>query len=260
MRPASHVHDELSEYLNGNLTEARRQEIQAHLAECPACRRDFASLRLTVRALQQLPTRPVPRGFALPRRAARPAWFTWLRLVGGTLAAALVVFVAAQFLLPRVTAPTSAPRFDSGPAETKLPGSLARREAAPPSAGDSAPAIARSVASDAGETGPAAKSARAPLAASSAEAPPNPLPTADQPGSSVPAAPASNSAPAAQLPGVDTAEPQVRVETAASPISAPASRSSEPAGPVWYTPALGLLALLAVVSAAALFILDRGRH
>ena len=63
MRTCEEYEDLLSGLLDGKLTEAERQELETHLAECPACRACLADLRAIRDALGQLDT-PAPAGFA----------------------------------------------------------------------------------------------------------------------------------------------------------------------------------------------------
>ncbi len=100
---APHVHELLSDYLDGQLAEETRQQVAAHLETCPRCRADYESLRQTVRLLQQLPMRPVPRSFAItastpPRRTS----LFWLRVANGALAAVFIALLAARLVLPGI--------------------------------------------------------------------------------------------------------------------------------------------------------------
>lgn len=152
---AGHVHEYLSEYLDGGLSAAERAEVEAHLAGCPRCRADLASLRLTVQLVRQLPLQPVPRSFALavPRRT--PAIVTWLRFSTGALAAIFVALLAIQLTAAPGRSPTAAPRSaairsqgqaqspsqsgpqaqsQSGPQSPSQPQSAAARDSAAPAA------------------------------------------------------------------------------------------------------------------------------
>jgi len=74
--------EELSEYLDGRLSEAEAGRVEAHLASCAACRDEVESLRQTVQLLRRLPQLEPQRPFvfavppvsaAAPRRRV-PAW------------------------------------------------------------------------------------------------------------------------------------------------------------------------------------------
>ncbi len=51
--------DRLSEYLDGDLAPAERMALEAHLAECPACRTTTSELRRVMRRAHALVDRPV---------------------------------------------------------------------------------------------------------------------------------------------------------------------------------------------------------
>ena len=92
---------QLSPYLDGMLSVQESRRLQAHLAQCQACRDELAELQATVQSLAELPLVESPRSFALtaapqraeaPRPAARRVEFG-LRLA--TAAAAFVLAVVA---------------------------------------------------------------------------------------------------------------------------------------------------------------------
>jgi anti-sigma factor RsiW len=56
------VRGQLSDYLGDTLGEAARRRVDSHLAVCPPCVAFLDSLRVTVRALGQLPARKAPTG------------------------------------------------------------------------------------------------------------------------------------------------------------------------------------------------------
>ena len=86
--------EDLSAYLDGQLSERRQRRLEEHLAACPACGRELNELRSVVEAVKSLPTVPVPRSFAIqPAAAPRVAPAPRASLAFGALsAAALVVF------------------------------------------------------------------------------------------------------------------------------------------------------------------------
>ncbi len=85
--------EDLSAYVDQELTGAARQELEAHLQTCETCRRRLAALRQTVSAVQALPTEAPPRAFTIPpqrqQRTGTPGW-AW---AGGALAAACLLVV-----------------------------------------------------------------------------------------------------------------------------------------------------------------------
>jgi hypothetical protein len=56
------VRGQLSEYLDDTLGEAARHRVDGHLAGCPPCAAFLDTLRVTVRALGQLPAPKAPAG------------------------------------------------------------------------------------------------------------------------------------------------------------------------------------------------------
>lgn len=109
--PAPHVADDLTALLDGALPEARRAEVEAHLAGCPDCRAERDALARALAALAALPAPPQPvpgfeqRFYArlareAPRRrsilgALRVRPLRWLVPATG-LAAALAVAVGVE--------------------------------------------------------------------------------------------------------------------------------------------------------------------
>jgi len=91
---------QLSPYLDGMLSVQGSRRLEAHLAQCRACRDELEEMRATVRALAELPLVEAPRSFALaaaPRRieAPRPARRAELVLRLATVTAAFVLTVVA---------------------------------------------------------------------------------------------------------------------------------------------------------------------
>ena len=58
--------EQLSAYLDGELVDAAREQLEAHLADCADCRRELAELRQVRALLRALPTPALPRSFTLP--------------------------------------------------------------------------------------------------------------------------------------------------------------------------------------------------
>ena len=62
----------LSAYLDGEVTDEERAQVETHLAVSPAWRDELDSLRWTVSLLRELPDLPLPRSFELPVPATKP--------------------------------------------------------------------------------------------------------------------------------------------------------------------------------------------
>jgi anti-sigma factor RsiW len=108
------VLNQLAAFSSGELPADVRQVVQAHLAECPACRAALARVDALAGVLASTQTPPVPAGFAArvtaaarQRREAEPlvAWnpLRWWRLVPAPMhaaaAAVLVIGLAVGLLM-----------------------------------------------------------------------------------------------------------------------------------------------------------------
>jgi len=60
--------ENLSAFLDGQVTHRERMRVQKHLEECAACRADLEALRHTVALLRAVPAVKPPRSFLLPAR------------------------------------------------------------------------------------------------------------------------------------------------------------------------------------------------
>lgn len=85
--------EDLSAYVDQELTGAARQELEAHLQTCETCRRRLAALRQTVSAVQALPTEAPPRAFTIPPQRQQRRVTTGWAWAGGALAAACLLVV-----------------------------------------------------------------------------------------------------------------------------------------------------------------------
>ena len=148
---------ELTEFMEDTLPAPERQQMAAHLEQCPDCRRQWQQFQQTVAALHQLPAMPAPGG--LPARisravrAERPLFgyrISWQALGAAAAAACLLVGFWAVFSYQRspvLTArreasQTAVPRAPEAE-EAKLFGSLA--EALEPSPALSPPPASKPV-------------------------------------------------------------------------------------------------------------------
>lgn len=105
------VEAELLAYLDGGLTAAERARVEAHLATCPACRDELASLqalRAELAAAFDAALTPVYLPLAaeerirgvLRERVARPRWWWTLRLNWGIALQAALALLVVLFSLP----------------------------------------------------------------------------------------------------------------------------------------------------------------
>ena len=286
---SEHVHDRLSDFLNGDLPEAERQFVQTHIESCAECRGDFESLRVTVQVLRQMPLQSVPRNFTIaapePRQSTRLFWLRWS---SGVLAATFVALLALRVVLPTAQ-PTLAP------AAGTTANTVAERTAAAPAAPTSAPAAMPAATAapvarpQIAAAQPVPPTATAGAAAVSAAAPARPgaaaMPTEAPRASGV--APFSSAASQGAVTRTDssaprspstsekaapdtTAKPSVQENAAvARPTTAPAAprgletqpvsrqTSSQPLPaapglPVWFTPLLIIVGVLFTISLGAL--------
>ncbi len=180
IEPNGWIHDQVAEllsaYIDGEVTAAEQELVEAHLATCDVCGRDLATLRQTVALLGQLPQVAVPRPFTLresdvqPLRPVRSTWWHsgWLR--GAVAAVAVLLCVAVgggALLLERglVGAPAApAPVALQAPAATQ--------------AAESAPGVRGEAEKEAGNVAPAPTAPAQPQREEAAEAPAPPAATA----------------------------------------------------------------------------------
>jgi anti-sigma factor RsiW len=139
-----HVHEQLSDYMDGLLVSDVRDAVRSHLETCADCRADYIEMRATRKLMQSMPPVAAPRAFTLTPEMAgkvrKPSfWASFFvrqnapRLATGSLVAFLLLFVLIgnDFLgkansqsapLPlMVTSSQSPPSVSSGGA-AQLPG------------------------------------------------------------------------------------------------------------------------------------------
>lgn len=117
------VQQQLNRFAAGDLPVADRQTVQAHLAECAACRAKLAELDALAGVVASTPTPPIPSGFAScviaaarQRQQAQPitAWnlLRWWRLTSAPMhaaaAAVLIVGLSVGVVLGWTSAPSAA--------------------------------------------------------------------------------------------------------------------------------------------------------
>jgi len=104
------VRGKLARAMDGNLDGGSRRRLEAHVAECAACREEMRELQRMDEVLADEPTVAPPEGMAativrkaeahsmMRRRVMIPAWLEGLGLVGGLGAGAAVGFVGVVVL------------------------------------------------------------------------------------------------------------------------------------------------------------------
>ncbi|MBI2953171.1 MAG: zf-HC2 domain-containing protein [Chloroflexi bacterium] len=100
----------LSPYLDGQVSEDERRQVEEHLPRCARCGRELQELRVTVQALRDLPVIAMPRSFALAAQPRTlPTFFPYLRNATFALAAmVLTMFVASLYV--QMTSVSSMPQ------------------------------------------------------------------------------------------------------------------------------------------------------
>jgi Putative zinc-finger len=109
-----HVLDQLSAYIDYELSDTERERVRDHLRRCPVCENELATLKAAKQLLNELPLHPVPRTFILtpdmvgrgvtgPVERRRPlGWTLAGRLRTATaLVAVLLVLVLSGDVLSR---------------------------------------------------------------------------------------------------------------------------------------------------------------
>ena len=94
------IEQQLSAYLDGELTPAETAGVRAHLAECDACRAELEELRAGKDLLGRLRAMEPPPGFetsllAKISRPSRTSWFAWPRPAMALAAVSLAVVLVA---------------------------------------------------------------------------------------------------------------------------------------------------------------------
>jgi len=108
--PSEHewASQQLSAYLDDELSPSDRARVEAHLQECPICAEELHTLRWAVSLTAQMPTLKAPRSFLIteatahPRRAPLSTAYLYLRGATVAVAALLLVVLASDFLLPYI--------------------------------------------------------------------------------------------------------------------------------------------------------------
>ena len=105
-----HVLRMLNDYVDGLLEEKLKTAVDQHLRSCPSCREEFEHVRTVRRTLDQLPSRPAPRGFLesvhqrlekeqVPRPSVRKPWGHGRVVIPAGVAAFATAAIALVFVL-----------------------------------------------------------------------------------------------------------------------------------------------------------------
>ncbi len=97
-------HEELQAYLDGELTPARRVDVDAHLRECRECARVLEELRQVSATLQQWQVEPAPASLRPPavvQATARFSWTAW-RIAAAAGGLAAIFLVVASVAIPNL--------------------------------------------------------------------------------------------------------------------------------------------------------------
>ncbi len=142
-----HKRDQLSAYIDNQLSPAEVEEVRRHLGQCPACAEELRTLREAVMLLRELPPVPLPGSFTLVEPARkplfdlrglfRPRWaypaLQYATVISGFLLVVLLSGdLSAQFAAPRAAmAPSRQAEQGFLPSSKDVP-SEARGLAVPP--------------------------------------------------------------------------------------------------------------------------------
>lgn len=98
--------DNLSAYIDRELSPRDHERVRQHLEQCPACQRELAALEHTIALLRRMPVVKAPRSFSIPSTAPLPSPPVWtrpwvygaLRMATAAVAMLFVVTVAGNAL------------------------------------------------------------------------------------------------------------------------------------------------------------------
>jgi hypothetical protein len=130
MMTCTQVREQLPALLDDRLATAAVRDLRTHLASCPDCERELATLSQTLRALDAMPTpsptprlrarvyaaiaaeehalRSAPAPLAPAPRSARPLWFRVIQPLAAAALLALGFVLGQRQIPPPVAAPTPA--------------------------------------------------------------------------------------------------------------------------------------------------------
>ncbi len=110
--------ENLSAYIDQQLTASDRARVERHLQACEACQQELTALRRTIALVSQAPRMHAPRSFALPRtmqplQARQRRWerlFAFARTAAVVASALMLVFLSGDMALTLGWSPFGAAR------------------------------------------------------------------------------------------------------------------------------------------------------
>ena len=100
--------DQLSAYLDNELSGRDRARVDAHLGECSTCAEELGALRWTVELTTQMPRLRAPHSFVISDAVPRPSWipyrlaYLYLRGATAAVAALLLLVLGSDLAAPSV--------------------------------------------------------------------------------------------------------------------------------------------------------------
>jgi anti-sigma factor RsiW len=122
--------DDLKDFMFGELDEAARGRVEAHVRECRHCQEELDRLRLTQAALHALAEEEIPRRIAFVSDPVfQPRWWQRLWQSGPKLgfASAAMLSAALVFSVVYRPAPVAPAAFDAAAIEQRVSAEVARR-------------------------------------------------------------------------------------------------------------------------------------
>ena len=118
-------------YALGELDRSALREAEAHIASCPDCREELASLRLTLDALSTLREEEIPRRIAfVSDQIFEPRWYQRALRAFWTPNFAAACVVAGAILVHAFHAPAGAPGADPALVNAQIDAAVAKAVAA----------------------------------------------------------------------------------------------------------------------------------
>jgi len=120
---------DLNAFFFGELAVGERRGVEAHLAECAACRAELERLRITQTALEAIPDEEIPQRIAfVSDKVFEPSWWQRFWRPGPQWALTSAGLVAAAILLHgSMSRPVTAPVIEARVIEARVEAEIERR-------------------------------------------------------------------------------------------------------------------------------------